>query len=95
MALFNAPEWGVTPVQGKHRTLGGLDYFILWSSLGVGLLVFSAGSLLSDASFIDAILAILVGSAAGSKRAGATATGLAGGDATAGSGWDGGTGEAE
>lgn len=66
MALFNAPEWGVAPVQGKHRTLGGLDYFILWSSLGVGLLVFSAGSLLSAASFIDAILAIIVGSAAGS-----------------------------
>ncbi|HKZ61616.1 MAG TPA: cytosine permease [Nitrososphaera sp.] len=66
MALFNAPEWGVKPVQDKHRTLGGLDYFILWSSLGVGLLVFSAGSLLSAASFIDAILAIIVGSAAGS-----------------------------
>lgn len=66
MALFNAPEWGVTPVHGKHRTLGGLDYFILWSSLGVGLLVFSAGSLLSAASFIDAVLAIIVGSAAGS-----------------------------
>jgi putative hydroxymethylpyrimidine transporter CytX len=60
------PEWGVTPVQGKHRTLGGLDYFILWSSLGVGLLVFSAGSLLSAASFVDAVLAIIVGSAAGS-----------------------------
>src|SRR5215203_4570210 len=26
--------------------LGGLDYFILWSSLGVGLLVLSAGSIL-------------------------------------------------
>lgn len=66
MTLFNAPEWGVTPVPEKHRTLGGLDYFILWSSLGVGLLVFSAGSLLSAASFIDAILAIIVGSGAGS-----------------------------
>ena len=66
LALFNAPEWGVRPVQDEHKTLRGLDYFILWSSLGVGLLVFSAGSLLSDASFIDAILAILVGSAAGS-----------------------------
>jgi putative hydroxymethylpyrimidine transporter CytX len=66
LALFNAPEWDVTPVQGKHRTLGGLDYFILWSSLGVGLLVFSAGSLLSAASFLDAILAIIIGSAAGS-----------------------------
>jgi NCS1 family nucleobase:cation symporter-1 len=66
LALFNAPEWGVAPVQGKDRKLGGLDYFILWSSLGVGLLVFSAGSLLSAASFVDAILAIIVGSAAGS-----------------------------
>ena len=53
-------------MQDRHRTLGGLDYFILWSSLGVGLLVFSAGSLLSAASFVDAILAIIVGSAAGS-----------------------------
>jgi putative hydroxymethylpyrimidine transporter CytX len=66
LALFNAPEWGVAPVQGKDRKLGGLDYFILWSSLGVGLLVFSAGSLLSAASFVDAVLAIVVGSAAGS-----------------------------
>src|SRR5215218_710337 len=46
--------------------LGGLDYFILWSSLGVGLLVLSAGSFLSEASFLDAIFAIIVGSAAGS-----------------------------
>jgi nucleobase:cation symporter-1, NCS1 family len=66
LALFNAPEWGVRPVKDEHKTLRGLDYFILWSSLGVGLLVFSAGSLLSDASFVDATLAILVGSAAGS-----------------------------
>jgi putative hydroxymethylpyrimidine transporter CytX len=66
LALFKGPEWGVAPVQDRHRTLGGLDYFILWSSLGVGLLVFSAGSLLSAASFIDAVLAIIVGSAAGS-----------------------------
>jgi putative hydroxymethylpyrimidine transporter CytX len=66
LALFNAPEWGVSPVPEKQRTLGGLDYFILWSSLGVGLLVFSAGSLLSAASFVDAILAIVIGSAAGS-----------------------------
>jgi putative hydroxymethylpyrimidine transporter CytX len=46
--------------------LGGLDYFILWSSLGVGLLVLSAGSFLSKASFLDAIFAIIVGSVVGS-----------------------------
>lgn len=50
----------------KHKMLGGLDYFILWSSLGVGLLVLFAGSFLSEASFLDAIFAIIVGSAAGS-----------------------------
>jgi putative hydroxymethylpyrimidine transporter CytX len=66
LALFKTPEWGVKPVQEKHKMLGGLDYFILWSSLGVGLLVFSAGSFLSAASFFDAMLAIIVGSVAGS-----------------------------
>ncbi|HXV46025.1 MAG TPA: cytosine permease [Nitrososphaera sp.] len=66
MALFKTPEWGVAPVKGEHKRLGGLDYFILWSSLGVGLLVFSAGSFLSAASFVDATLAIIVGSVTGS-----------------------------
>ena len=60
------PEWGIEPIQSKHRLLGGIDYFILWSSLGVGLLVFSAGSFLSAARFADAIIAIIVGSIVGS-----------------------------
>ena len=46
--------------------LGGVDYFILWSSLGVGLLVLSAGSFLSEASILDAIGAIVIGSVIGS-----------------------------
>jgi nucleobase:cation symporter-1, NCS1 family len=66
LVLPRIPEWGIKPVQDKHKMLGGLDYFILWSSLGVGLLVFSAGSFLSKASFLEATLAIIVGSAAGS-----------------------------
>ena len=66
MVLLRIPEWGIKPVPDKHKMLGGLDYFILWSSLGVGLLVLSAGSFLSEASFLDAIFAIIVGSAAGS-----------------------------
>jgi nucleobase:cation symporter-1, NCS1 family len=64
--VLKTPEWGIKPVPDNHRQLRGLDYFILWSSLGVGLLVLSAGSLLSAASFTDAVLAIVVGSAAGS-----------------------------
>ena len=62
----NLPKWGIDPVPAKHRIFGGFDYFILWSSLGVGLLVFSAGSFLSDAPFYHAILAIIIGSIAGS-----------------------------
>jgi NCS1 family nucleobase:cation symporter-1 len=66
LVLLRTPEWGIKPVPDKHKMLGGLDYFILWSSLGVGLLVLSAGSFLSEASFVDAIFAIIAGSAAGS-----------------------------
>jgi putative hydroxymethylpyrimidine transporter CytX len=38
----------------------------LWSSLGVGLLVFSAGSFLSGVPFYHALLAIIIGSIGGS-----------------------------
>src|SRR5438034_4352200 len=38
------PEWGVDPVPQGLRGLRGFDLFVLWSSLGVGLLVFVAGS---------------------------------------------------
>jgi len=62
----NLPQGGIDPVPSKHRILGAFDYFILWSSLGVGLLVFSAGSFLSDAPFYHALLAIILGSIAGS-----------------------------
>lgn len=64
--LLKTPTWGIKPVPENHKRLGGLDYFILWSSLGVGLLVLSAGSFLSAASFTDAVLAIVVGSIGGS-----------------------------
>ena len=64
--LPNLPQRGINPVPTKHRILRGFDYFILWSSLGVGLLVFSAGSFLSETPFYHALLAIIIGSIAGS-----------------------------
>ncbi|HEY8139989.1 MAG TPA: cytosine permease [Nitrososphaera sp.] len=64
--MLKPTEWGIKPVPSEHRKLGGLDYFVLWSSLGVGLLVLSAGSFLSAASFTDAMLAIVIGSVGGS-----------------------------
>ena len=37
------PEWGAEPVPPEKRTLGTADLFVLWASLGVGLLVLAAG----------------------------------------------------
>ncbi|RLF00746.1 MAG: putative hydroxymethylpyrimidine transporter CytX, partial [Thermoprotei archaeon] len=38
------PEWGIEPAPDRLRILGGLDLFVLWFSLGVGLLVYAAGA---------------------------------------------------
>ncbi|MBS7651263.1 MAG: putative hydroxymethylpyrimidine transporter CytX [Candidatus Bathyarchaeia archaeon] len=60
------PEWGIEPVKQDYRYLGFIDYFVLWSSLGVGLLVLLAGSLLVPAlSLYEAILVIVLGTAIG------------------------------
>jgi NCS1 family nucleobase:cation symporter-1 len=57
-----APSWGITPVPDRLRTLGGLENGMLWSSLGLSLLVLVAGALLVPAlSLREALLAILVG----------------------------------
>ncbi|HYY48675.1 MAG TPA: hypothetical protein VFA17_08325, partial [Thermoplasmata archaeon] len=40
------PEWGIDPVPQSLRILRTFDLFILWSSLGAGLLVFAAGTIL-------------------------------------------------
>ncbi|MEW6398643.1 MAG: cytosine permease, partial [Bacillota bacterium] len=60
------PQWGIGPVPVEHRLLGFLDYFALWSSLGVGLLVLLAGTLLVPALGMGpALLAIVVGTLIG------------------------------
>lgn len=60
------PEWGIEPVDPSHRILDLLDYFVLWSSLGVGLLVLLAGSQLVPALGLgQALFAILLGTAIG------------------------------
>lgn len=66
VSISSQPEWEIEPIPSKYRSLAGISYFILWSSLGVGLLVFSAGSLLTGAKFGDAVLAIIIGSLTGS-----------------------------
>lgn len=60
------PEWGIEPVPIGQRILGFFDYFALWSSLGVGLLVLLAGTLLVPGLGLgQALLAIVVGTLIG------------------------------
>jgi purine-cytosine permease-like protein len=60
------PSWGIEPVPESSRQLRLLDHFVLWSSLGVGLLVLEAGALLVPALNLGtALVAILVGTAVG------------------------------
>src|SRR5256885_1344176 len=42
--LRRPPEWGVEPVPDSLRILRTFDLFVLWSSLGAGLLVLAAGA---------------------------------------------------
>src|SRR5438552_1403254 len=57
-----APNWGISPVPERLRTLGALENGMLWSSLGLSLLVLVAGAfLVPGLSLPQALLAILVG----------------------------------
>ena len=54
-----APAWGITPVPERLRTLGGLENGMLWSSLGLSLLVLVAGAFLVPAlSLPEALVAL-------------------------------------
>jgi NCS1 family nucleobase:cation symporter-1 len=73
------PEWGIKPVSSEYRMLRFIDLFVLWSSLGVGLLVLEAGALLVPGlSLGQALLAILVGTLVGNLLL--ALTGVAGSD---------------
>src|ERR1700758_4949379 len=69
-----APSWGITPVPERLRTLGGLENGMLWSSLGLSLLVLVAGAfLVPGLSLPEALLAILVGALFGNALLGCAA----------------------
>ena len=56
----------LTPAPADKRTLTGRDAFALWFSLGIGLLVLQGGSyLVPGLSLGNALMAIVIGSAAG------------------------------
>jgi nucleobase:cation symporter-1, NCS1 family len=61
------PSWGIEPVPDRLRVLGLLDLTLLWGNLSVSLLVIvAAAGLVPMLSFKQALLAILIGSLAGS-----------------------------
>ena len=67
--LRRPAEWGVEPVPDSLRVLRTFDLFVLWSSLGAGLLVLAAGALLVTAfglSLWEAAIVSLGGSIVGS-----------------------------
>jgi nucleobase:cation symporter-1, NCS1 family len=64
--LKTPPEWGIEPVPRAGRVLGFMDYLVLWGDLGIGLLVMLGGTFLVPGLGLGpALLAILIGSAAG------------------------------
>ncbi len=67
--LRRPPEWGTEPVPETLRILRSYDLFVLWSSLGVGLLVLAAGTLLISLfglTLWESFLISLIGSVIGS-----------------------------
>src|SRR6266571_7277447 len=58
--MFNAPAWGIQPVPERLRVLGFVDTTLLWTNLGISLLVLVLPAFF-DLSLKDALAATLVG----------------------------------
>jgi nucleobase:cation symporter-1, NCS1 family len=76
--LQDTPQWGIEPVPERLRVLGTLDTTLLWTNLGISLLVLVLPAYF-DLSLRDALAATLVGGLIGNALL-ATA-GLIGADA--------------
>jgi putative hydroxymethylpyrimidine transporter CytX len=74
----DAPNWGIEPVPQRLRVLGGLDTYLLWTNLGISLLVLVAASYFA-LSLKQALLATLVGALIGNTMLGLA--GMIGADA--------------
>jgi putative hydroxymethylpyrimidine transporter CytX len=59
-------DWGIEPVPERSRVLTAKDVAVLWGDLGIGLLVLVTGALLVPAlGFLEALIAIVLGSVIG------------------------------
>jgi NCS1 family nucleobase:cation symporter-1 len=66
------PSWGIEPVPDRLRVLGALDSFLLWTNLGISLLVLVAASYFG-LSLRQALLATVVGGVLGNTMLGIAA----------------------
>ena len=66
------PPWGIEPVPDRLRVLGTFDSFLLWTNLGVSLLVLVAASYFG-LSLRQALLATVVGGVLGNAMLGVAA----------------------
>ena len=71
--MDDAPTWGIEPVPERLRVLGTLDSFLLWTNLGISLLVLVAAATLG-LSLKQALLATIVGGLLGNTMLGVAAT---------------------
>ena len=58
--MDDTPSWGIEPVPERLRVLGTLDSFLLWTNLGISLLVLVASAYL-ELSLRQALLATVIG----------------------------------
>src|SRR5919202_7155565 len=64
--MRDTPQWGITPVPRRLRLLGGVDTTLLWTNLGISLLVLVLPAYF-DLSLQKALLATLVGGLIGNS----------------------------
>src|SRR6185437_3197212 len=62
--MDKTPSWGIDPVPERLRVLGILDSFLLWTNLGISLLVLVAAAYFA-LSLKQALLATLLGALIG------------------------------
>jgi NCS1 family nucleobase:cation symporter-1 len=64
--MSDTPNWGITPVPERLRTLGGVDTLLLWTNFGISLLVLVAASYF-ELSLKQALAATIVGGLIGNS----------------------------
>src|SRR5256885_5828037 len=71
--MDETPAWGIEPVPERLRVLGGFDTLLLWTNLGVSLLVLVSASYFG-LSLKQALLATIVGGLIGNTMLAVAAT---------------------